>query len=55
MGAGGETPRIREIQILSDEESRFFLGCYPNFLVHMTSETLLLRRMDVMTEIVQQV
>jgi len=45
---------IREIQILGDQESRFFLRSFPNLPVRMADEPFIMQGMNVVAEILQQ-
>ena len=48
-----EFPGVREIHILRDEKSFFRLRRRPNFTVWFTGETFFARRLDTMTELLQ--
>ena len=45
----GKSPRIREIQVLGDQKSRFLLRGFPNLAVSMADQPLIAKRMNVVT------
>lgn len=50
VGSWREPPRIREVEILGDQEALFVLGRLPDRPIRLTLELLLADSLHVMTE-----
>jgi hypothetical protein len=52
--SGSKPPRVREIQILSYQKSRLVLRGFPNLVICMPGETLVVEGMNIVSKVFQQ-
>ena len=49
-----EPPQVGEIQVLSNQESRFLLRCFPNLRVSMAQKEFTMKRMNVVSKVLEE-
>ena len=52
--AWSEAPQVREIQILSNQESRFHLRDFPDLRVRTAQEGFAMQGMNVVSQIIEE-
>ena len=55
LGPGHELSRVREIQVLSNQESRFVLRGFPNLAIRVPNQPLVLDRLNIVAKLFQEV